>query len=72
MRRKARDASQTNLNGFMDKVEAATAVLEETAAVEPRIIDEFLAKPDPVLVCRVTLSSFVNLRGLFHAGQIGH
>jgi hypothetical protein len=56
----------------MDKVEAATAVLEETAAVEPRIIDEFLAKPDPVLACRVTLSSFVNLRGLFHAGQIGH
>lgn len=53
MRRKARDASQTSLNGFMQKVEAATAVLEETAAVEPRIIEEFTATPNPVLAREV-------------------
>lgn len=48
MRRKP-DAAQTSLNGFMQKVEAATAVLEETAAVEPRIATDFIARPNPML-----------------------
>jgi len=40
MKRKAPDGSQTSLNGFMQKVEAATAVLEETAAVETSLLTE--------------------------------
>ena len=53
MRRKAPDAAQTTLNGFMQKVETATAVLKETAAAEPRIIEDFIAKPNPELAAQV-------------------
>jgi len=53
MRRKSPDAAQTTLNGFMQKVETATAVLKETAAAEPRIIEDFIAKPNPGLAAQV-------------------
>jgi len=53
MRRKAPDAAQTTLNGFMQKVEHTTAVLKETAAAEPRIIEDFIAKPNPTLAAQV-------------------
>jgi len=45
--------SQTSLNDFMQKVEHTTAVLKETAAVEPRIIEDFIAKPNPTLAAQV-------------------
>jgi len=53
MRRKAPDAAQTTLNGFMQKVERTTAVLKETAAAEPRMLEDFIAKPNPTLVAQV-------------------
>jgi len=53
MRCKAPDAAQTTLNGFMQKVEHTTAVLKETAAAEPRMIEDFIAKPNPVLAMEV-------------------
>ena len=53
MRRKAPDAAQTTLNGFMQKVERQTAVLKETAAAEPRMLEEFAAKPNPALAMQV-------------------
>jgi len=53
MQRKAPDAAQTTLNGFMPKVEHDTAVLEGTAAAEPRIIEDFIAKPNPTLAAQV-------------------
>ncbi|MEA3338607.1 MAG: N-6 DNA methylase [Chloroflexota bacterium] len=53
MRRKAPDAAQTTLNGFMPRVEQATAVLERTAAAEPRSIEDFIAQPNPGLAAQV-------------------
>ncbi len=45
--------SQTCLNDFMGTVEHQTAVLERTAAAEPRILEEFTAKPNPGLAAEV-------------------
>jgi len=45
--------SQTCLDDFMPKVERQTAVMEETAAAEPRMLEEFTAKPNPRLAAKV-------------------
>lgn len=45
--------SQTCLTDFMQKVEHQTAVLKETAAAEPRMLEEFAAKPNPTLAAQV-------------------
>ena len=45
--------SQTCLTDFMQTVERQTVVMEETAAAEPRMLEEFLAKPNPGLAVRV-------------------